>query len=146
MRSLLFSVLIACGGSSAPPADHAVAQPAADPAPCADASANAIKFLDKDEAPIADKVGAVMTQRCNEDKWSVDLRKCLVTAKSQQELDPCEKFFAGNQLQLFKADLEKLDPANGASAAPTNPPPPPPSAGQAPPVPPAANTIPQGTK
>ncbi|MFT3697970.1 MAG: hypothetical protein QM831_32820 [Kofleriaceae bacterium] len=142
MRSLIFATLVACGGGSSGEV-HDVAQPAADPAPCADASANAVKFLGKDEAPYADKIAGVMKKRCDEDKWSVDLRKCLLTAKSEQDLDPCEKFFAGSQMQLFKADLEKIDPGNQQGTAP---PPPPPSSAAPPPVPPAANTMPTGSK
>ncbi|CAN5115867.1 hypothetical protein BH11MYX1_BH11MYX1_30430 [soil metagenome] len=130
MQRLLLSVaLVACGGgSTAPTAPSNVAQPAADPAPCEDASTNAVKFLDKDMP--ADKVKGVMMQHCTGDKWSVDTRKCLLTAKSLEELDGCAKQLTPEQQAGFKGDLGKLDPGTsvgsgsvGTPAPPQNTPP-----------------------
>ncbi len=135
MKSIVLAVaLAACGGSSTPPADPTtVAKPAADPAPCEDAAANAVTFLAK-EMP-ADKVKVVMVKHCTADAWTVDTRKCLLTAKSIEELDACSKAFTPEQQSAFKQELETLDP--GAAAPATPPANTPPSN-----IPPAAGSMP----
>jgi hypothetical protein len=140
MQSLLLAVaLVACGGPSTPPSDLSnVAKPAADPAPCEDAIANAGTFLDT--ARPADKVKGVMMQHCTADKWSVEARRCLLTAKSREELGGCAKSFTPEQDAGVKGDLEKLD-ASGAGSVGTPPSPPqntPPSN-----IPPPAGSMPK---
>jgi hypothetical protein len=134
MRSLVFLALLGCGGSSKPTVDPAVA--AADPAPCPAVAANVVKFVDA-SIP-TDKVRPLLEQHCRDDKWSVDLRKCIVTGVSEKDLDGCEKYFVGTQLENFKHDLEKLQATNKPLDAP-----PPPTPTPSPDVPPAANTIPK---
>ena len=126
MQKLLLAFALAatgCGGTHPPLATDpsTVAMPAADPAPCEDASTNAVKFLDKDMP--ADKVKAVMSQHCNADKWAVETRKCLLTAKSIEELDGCARSLTPDQQAAFKGDLEKLDPGGGSGSVGTPPPP-----------------------
>ena len=124
MQKLVLALGLAvsgCGGTTAPPATDPsnVAKPAADPAPCEDASANAVKFLDKDMP--TDKVKAVMTRHCNADKWAVDTRKCLLTAKSIEELDGCAKRLTPDQGSAFKTELEELGPGAGSGSVGTSP-------------------------
>lgn len=130
MRSLVLLVLLGCG-SSKPATERAVA--AADPAPCPDVAANVVKFVDPSIS--TDKVRPLLEQHCRDDKWSVDLRKCIVTGTSEKDLDGCEKHFVGTQLENFKRDLAKLQP----TTKPLDTPVPTPS----PDVPPAANTMPK---
>ncbi len=122
---LAFGLTISgCGGSSTAPVatdPSNVAKPAADPAPCEDASTNAVKFLDKDMP--ADKVKAVMTRHCTTDKWAVETRTCLLTAKSIEELDACAKHLTPDQEAAFKGDLQKLDPGAGSGSVGTPSPP-----------------------
>jgi hypothetical protein len=134
MRSLLVLALLGCGGSSTPASDPAV--PPADPAPCPAVASNVLKFVDP--AMATDKVRPLIEQHCRDDKWSVDLRKCIVTGTSEKELDVCEKYFVGTQFDNFKRDLAKLEPANKPLDTPPAPTPTP-----TPDVPPAANTIPK---
>ncbi len=118
MKSIVLAVVLAaCGGSSTPPTDpSAVAKPAADPAPCEDAAANAVTFLSKD-AP-ADKVKVVITKHCTAEAWTVDTRKCLLTAKSVEEIEACAKSFTPEQQTALRHDVETLDAGSGAPATP----------------------------
>jgi hypothetical protein len=134
MRSLLFVVLVACGSSPPPKPSVDPAVPAADPAPCTEVAANVVKFIDPGMP--TDKVGELIVRHCRDDKWSVDLRKCIVTGKTEKDLDPCEKDFVGTQIEDFKRDLEKLEPPHRDEAAPPVPP-----GGSD--VPPAANPMPK---
>jgi hypothetical protein len=134
MRSLVLLALLGCGGSSKPTSDPAV--PPADPAPCPAVAANVVKFVDP--AMSTDKVRPLLEQHCRDDKWTVDLRKCIVTGTSEKDLDGCEKYFVGTQLDNFKHDLEKLEATNKPLDTPPRPAPTP-----TPDVPPAANTIPK---
>jgi hypothetical protein len=133
MRSLVLLALLGCGGSSKPAVDPAVAPP--DRAPCSDVATHIVKFVDP-TVP-TDKIRPLLEQHCRDDKWSPDLRTCIVTAMSEKDLDGCEKLFVGTQLDNFKRDLEKQQPTQ----KPLDPPPPTPT--PSPDVPPAANTMPK---
>lgn len=81
----LIVFLVACSHSDAPPpAAPTVAVPAADPAPCPDVAAQAAKL-----APGTDR--AVIERHCIADTWSVEIRKCVLLAKTQAELEPCHQ-------------------------------------------------------
>ncbi|MEO8844657.1 MAG: hypothetical protein ABI591_34280 [Kofleriaceae bacterium] len=134
MRSLVVLALLGCGGSSKPTVDPAVA--AADPAPCPAVAANVVKLVDP--AMPTGQVRPLLEQHCRDDKWSVDLRKCIVTGTTEKELDGCEKLFVGTQLDNFKRDLEQLH-----ATQPHDVPPPVPTSTPTPDVPPAANTMPK---
>jgi len=124
--------MIACGSTPAKPTvDPAVA--AGDPAPCAAVAANIVKFIDPGMPN--DKVSELIVRHCTDDKWSVELRKCIVSGKTEKDLDPCEHDFVGTQIEDFKRDLEKLEPPHNAQ------PPPVPATGSD--VPPAANPMPK---
>jgi len=45
----------------------------------------------------------LLEKRCNEDKWSADLQKCLLASKTLQENKPCESMFTEEQ----NANLER---------------------------------------
>jgi hypothetical protein len=128
MRSFVLVALLACGSSSKPVGDPAVAS--GDPAPCAGVAANLVNFIDQ-TAPV-DKVKALLEQHCRDDTWSLDTRKCIITGKTEKDLDGCEKYFTGAQLQSFKKDLANVIPPPKPETAPAT--------GSD--VPPAANVIP----
>jgi hypothetical protein len=124
--------LLACGSTPAKPTvDPAV--PAADPAPCTAVAANIVKFIDPGMP--TDQVHDLIVRHCTDDKWSVELRKCIVTGKGEKDLDPCEHDFVGTQIEDFKRDLEKLEPPHKVDSAP------PPAAGSD--VPPPPNPMPK---
>lgn len=127
MRSLVILVLFGCGSSSKPTVDPAV--PAADPAPCAAVATSVVRFVD---AP-TDQVRPLLEQHCRDDKWSVELRKCIITGETEKDLDGCDHYFVGSQRESFKRDLVKVDPNNKQPAPPPTPTD----------VPPSANTMPK---
>jgi len=110
--------------------------PAADPAPCPDVATQAIKLM-----PGADAAKPVIERHCVDDRWSLALRKCVLLAKSQQELEPCHKEFAGTQFASLQHDLDAHKTTDVTSTAPAVPPAAPTPA--TPDVPPAANTMPK---
>jgi hypothetical protein len=133
--------LVACSHSDAPPpADPTVAAvPAADPAPCPDVAAQSAKLM------AADQIKPIVTSHCVDDRWSVELRKCVLLAKSQQELEPCHQDFTGNQFASLKRDIDAMKTADTASPAtgPTSAAPPATPTPAAPDVPPPANSMPK---
>ena len=134
-RLCLLAVLVACSHSDAPPpAEPTVAAvPAADPAPCPEVAAQAVKLM-----AATDPMKPTIERHCVEDRWTVALRKCVLLAKSQQELEPCHKEYAGTQFESLKRDLDAAKTADTTPAAPPVAPTPP-----APDVPPPANTMPK---
>ena len=132
-RLCLFAFLVACSHSDAPgPAEPTVAAvPAADPAPCADVATQAVKLM-----PGSDQAKPVIERHCISDAWSVELRKCVLLAKTQEELEPCHQQFAGAQFDNLQRDLD-AHKTDTAAAPPATPQP------AAPDVPPAANTMPK---
>jgi hypothetical protein len=130
MKRLVFVLLLAAcshGNNAPPPAEPAV--PAADPAPCSDVADNTAKLMAKQ----SDQLKAVLVKHCTEDKWSVELRKCGLLAKTEAELEPCHKEFVGTQFESLKKDVEALE------STPVQDVPPP----TTPTTPPAANTMPK---
>jgi hypothetical protein len=137
---LLALALVACSHSDAPPpAEPAVAAvPAADPAPCPDVAAQAAKLM------AADQIKPIVTTHCVDDRWSVELRKCVLLAKSQQELEPCHQDFTGTQFESLKRDVDAVKTADTAPATtPTAATPPAKPTPATPEVPPPANAMPK---
>ncbi|HET9988378.1 MAG TPA: hypothetical protein VFQ65_07655 [Kofleriaceae bacterium] len=136
-RLCLFAFLVACSHSDAPPpAEPTVAAvPATDPAPCPEVAAQAIKLM-----PGSDQMKPIIERHCVADLWSAALRKCMLLAKSEEELVPCHKEFAGTQRASLEHDLDALKTADSTPASAVPPAAPTPAA---PDVPPAANTMPK---
>lgn len=137
---LLALVVAACSHSDAPPpADPTVAAvPAADPAPCPDVAAQAAKLM------AADQIKPMVAGHCVDDRWSVELRKCVLLAKSQQELEPCHRDFTGTQFESLKRDMDAMKTADTATATtPSTVTPPVVPSPATPDVPPPANTMPK---
>lgn len=138
-RLCLLAFVVACSHSDAPPpADPtAAAVPAADPAPCPDVAAQAAKLM------AADQIKPIVTSHCVDDRWSVELRKCVLLAKSQQELEPCHGHFTGTQFESLKRDMDAVKTADTTPATAPATPPANKASPAAPDVPPAANTMPK---
>lgn len=141
-RLCLLAFLVACSHSDAPPPAQptVAAVPAADPAPCPDVATQTVKLM-----PGSERAKPVIERHCIADAWSVELRKCMLLAQSQQELEPCQQRFAGTQLANLKNDL---DGASNADTAPAPTPAPTPAAQPVAPtpasdVPPPANAMPK---
>ena len=138
----ILAFLVACSHSDAPPPvqptrSTAVAQPAADPAPCPDVAAQTVKLM-----PGSDEVKPVIERHCVADAWSVELRKCMLLAKTQDELQPCQQHFAGTQLESLQRDVGARKPAD-TTAAPVAPAAQPVAPTPTPDVPPPANAMPK---
>jgi len=83
--------------------------------------------------PGSDQAKPAIERHCISDAWPVELRKCVLLAKTQQELDPCRQQLSGTQLDNLQRDLDTHK--TEATAAPIAP--------ASPDVPPAANTMPK---
>lgn len=141
-RLCLLAFLVACSHSDAPPPAQptVAAVPAADPAPCPDVATQTVKLM-----PGSERAKPVIERHCIADAWSVELRKCMLLAQSQQELEPCQQRFAGTQLANLKNDLDGASNADTAPA-PTSAPTPaaqPVAPTPASDVPPPANAMPK---
>src|ERR1700759_2644595 len=116
LLAVAVTALVACSHSDAPPpADPTVAAvPAADPAPCPDVASQAAKLM------AADQIKPIVTSHCVDDRWSVELRKCVLLAKSQEELEPCHKQFTGTQFESLRRDVDAAKTTDTTAAtAPT---------------------------
>jgi len=138
-RLCLLAFLVACSHSDAPPPAQptVAAVPAADPAPCPDVATQTVKLM-----PGSEGAKPVIERHCIDDAWSVELRKCMLLAQSQQELESCQQRFAGTQLANLQHDLDGSSTADTTSTTPATAPTP---AAQpvAPAVPPPANSMPK---
>ncbi|MEP6861771.1 MAG: hypothetical protein ABJE66_14180 [Deltaproteobacteria bacterium] len=141
LLAVAVAALVACSHSAAPPpVDPTVAAvPAADPAPCPDVAVQEAKLM------AADPIKPMVASHCVDDRWSVELRKCVLLARSQQELEPCHKDFTGNQFESLKRDMDAMKTADSSSpaTAPTSATPPAKTTPAAPDVPPPANAMPK---
>ena len=141
-RLCLLAFLVACSHSDAPPPAQptVAAVPAADPAPCPDVATQTVKLM-----PGSERAKPVIERHCIADAWSVELRKCMLLAQSQQELESCQQRFVGTQLANLNHDLDGSSTADTTSTPPTAPTPAaqPVAPAPAPDVPPPANAMPK---
>jgi len=135
-RLCLLAFLVACSHSdSPPPAQPTVAAvPAADPAPCPDVATQTVKLM-----PGSEGAKPVIERHCIADAWSVELRKCMLLAQSQQELESCQQRFAGTQLANLQHDLDGSSTTDTTPATPATAP----TSPAQPAVPPPANSMPK---
>lgn len=120
MRRLLAIAFVACGNSSAP-VDPA--QPAADPAPCADVAAHELQLMNL--GFLGDqKTGAMKVKlqaRCRDDSWAVEPRRCILTATAFDEMSACQDKLSAAQRAAYQheirgsgdADLDGTPPPPG---------------------------------
>src|SRR3569833_4181316 len=101
-RLCLLAFLVACKQSNTPPPAQptVAAVPAADPAPCPDVATQTVKLM-----PGSEGAKPVIERHCLGDAWSVELRKCMLLAQSQQELASCQQRFAGTPLANLQHGL-----------------------------------------
>jgi hypothetical protein len=117
MSRLIMFVLAAaaCTHDTPKPADPApvtdptpVAAPAADPAPCADVASHMVKLGSVTE-PHA--FAELITRHCKDEQWSVEARRCFLTANSNDDGIGCESKLTKVQLDAFVTDVK----AHGAT-------------------------------
>jgi hypothetical protein len=122
MRRLLAIVLVGCGSSSAP-VDPA--QPAADPAPCADVAAHEVQVMNL--GFLGDqKTGAMklkLEARCRDDSWGGEARRCVLTATGFDEMSACQDKLSSAQRAAYQHEIRGSGEAEvEGSGAPPPPP------------------------
>lgn len=64
----------------------------------------------------------VVTARCDQDHWNEAAKNCYFTAKTTNDMSPCEGKLTGEQLAKMQADMEassrKTQPADAAPSSP----------------------------
>src|SRR3569623_3439656 len=102
-RLCLLAFVVACSHSDAPPPAQptVAAVPAADPAPCPDVATQTVKLM-----PGSEGAKPVIERHCIGDAWSVELRKCMLLAQTQQARASCPPRFAGTPLAHLQHDLD----------------------------------------
>jgi hypothetical protein len=118
MRIALILV-VACGGTTS-----TVAQPPADPAPCADVATHELKVMsigflgDQKTGEMRLKIQA----RCHDDSWPLDARRCVLTATGFDDMTACHDKLSSTQRTALQHDLRgSNDPE--VPDQPTTPPP-----------------------
>jgi hypothetical protein len=122
MISIAWIALAACGGgtssSTQPAQPTTTAAPAPAPGPGGDASCQqAIEAMfavtAANEAPeLRARSAKVFVHRCEADRWSVELRRCMAEVKQPEEADACEKMLTPEQTRDLADELSKeLDAA-----------------------------------
>lgn len=109
MRALIFVVVVACGGSGAPPA-HAPAPAGASCAAAADGMVGILPFSKdpKVAAEAADELRALIIGRCDADQWSPAARRCFKDMKTADDANVCGTLLTDDQqAALVKAQEEK---------------------------------------
>jgi len=121
--SFALVVAAACGGS---PSAVEPAQPAADPAPCADVAAHELTVMnlgflgERRTSEMKLKIQA----HCHNDAWPVATRRCVVTATSFDEMSACHDRLTATQRTAFERDLAGSDEVAVPEQPPSAPPPP----------------------
>jgi hypothetical protein len=96
-------VLIAACGSGATSVDPA--RPATDPAPCSEVAAHELVVMGF--LPPATKLA--IESHCRDDRWSVDARRCIVTATGFDEMSACYDKLTSGQRTAFQHVLRGSD-------------------------------------
>ena len=110
---LIFVVVAACGGSK--PVAHAP-EPKPDPIPhtagpaCKAVGDHMVTLAERDVAhPEADTALAqTITNRCQTDHWTDDVRSCFATISTEAETDGCMNMLPKEQRQALTTDRMKL--------------------------------------
>jgi hypothetical protein len=112
-RFLAIGLLVACShnepkaATPVPPAPALQSSTRAepeDPAPCEAVAAAILKT--KSDSIDADKVRGVILSHCRDDQWSVNARKCVVTADTDTGPGACWSKFTDAQNAAFVKDMK----------------------------------------
>ena len=120
VRMVVVVLVVACShneqkpvapASAAPEVSSEAAQAAADPAPCDEVAAHVIRIsrTTGDTKPLVE----MMRRRCADDLWSVEARKCYLTASSWDEGVACESKLSAAQVKSLDEDIK----AHGSTMA-----------------------------
>ncbi len=99
---LAMTVLVACGGTTS-----TVAQPPADPVPCADVAAHELKIMsigflgDQKTGAMRLKIQA----RCHDDAWPLEARRCVLTATAFDEMTACHDKLSSTQRTALQHEM-----------------------------------------
>ncbi len=128
-RILLLVLALGACGQSAEPKTAAMA-----PKSCDNVADHVVSLMSASaKSPEdVDPFRRIIAKRCSEDAWSADAQQCMLSIKSLDEGNACEKQLTEAQAKAFEADTQTAAAKLGGSA------PPPPSAATAPGDPPAA--------
>ncbi len=107
-------LIAACGGSGSGAVDPA--QPAADPAPCSEVAAHELAVM----GFLPPAITLAIESRCRDDQWSVDARRCIVTATGFDELSACYDKLTAAQRAAYQHVLRGSDDVP-ETAPPTQP-------------------------
>jgi hypothetical protein len=101
MRLALIS-FVACGSTTS-----TVAQPPADPAPCADVATHELAVMNV--GFLGDqKTGAMRLKiqaRCHDDSWPLDARRCVLTATGFDDMTACHDKLSSTQRTALQHEL-----------------------------------------
>jgi hypothetical protein len=107
--------LAACwrgGGASETEVEEPAPKPRVKGATCAEVARNAHAVVeraeDKELAARADPLGELVERRCDADAWSMELRRCVASAKTVDEASACDKLSTQAQRDAFAQDFELM--------------------------------------
>ena len=121
-------VVVGCGHSQQAAAPASAAAPPPPPTQCAQVADHLVSEMSA--AAVASDVEIapyrqLITRRCNEDKWSVELQHCLLASATLKDNKPCESLFTAEQNANLEQDGQQTEKAATESSAPGAPPSPP---------------------
>jgi hypothetical protein len=118
MRLALIS-LVGCAGTTS-----TVAQPPADPAPCADVATHELAVMsigfigDQKTSTMRLKIQA----RCHDDSWSLEARRCVLTAAGFDDMTACHDKLSSTQRTALQHELRGSNDADIPEQPSTAPP------------------------
>jgi len=107
-RLLALALVAACGGSDPSAAPVDLAQPAADPAPCPDVASHELQIMnigflgDQKTGDLKAKIRA----RCHDDGWTLDARRCILTATGFDDMSACQDKLTPAQRAAYQRDMQ----------------------------------------
>ena len=121
MRALMLLALCGCwrGGETTettPAGETSVAAPREQGASCSEAADNVRSILTasavEDLRSRADQIRTAMIRRCAQDKWSMELRRCLTGAPTLDATDGCEQLATPEQQAALEQEVKLMENAD----------------------------------
>ena len=104
--------LCACWRGTGEPEAEEPAAPRVKGATCEEVGLNVLDVVlhaeDKELAARAMQLRSVIERRCAADAWSIELRRCVVGAKSVEDGRACETLATPEQRKAFAHDVEVM--------------------------------------
>jgi hypothetical protein len=98
-------LIAACGSGAVPPSEPA--QPAADSAPCHEVAAHELTVMNIGFLPAAktDAMRVAIETHCHDDRWTLDARRCVVTATGFDDMSACLDKLTPAQRTAYQREL-----------------------------------------